>query len=625
MTRRYPIGAEVVPGGVTFRVWAPRRRAVAVVSNGKRTPLNAEAGGYFSGLIEGAADGYRYQFQLDDDSYLYPDPASRFQPDGPHGPSQVVDPARFIWADQAWRGSPPVGQVIYELHVGTFTKGGTWAAAEERLPDLKDLGITLIEVMPVAEFPGQFGWGYDGVAQFAPTRLYGTPNDFRRFVNTAHAAGIGVILDVVYNHLGPSGNYLAQFSESYFTKKYENEWGDAINFDGEGAAPVRELLITNAAFWIDEYHLDGLRLDATQSIHDSSPVHIITAVGQAARHAARGKPIFIVAENEPQNTALVRPVEQGGMGLDALWNDDFHHTAKVALTGFREAYYTDYHGSPQELISALKWGYLYQGQRYSWQDGRRGAPGLDVPARSYVTYLQNHDQVANSAWGLRMHAQASPGMCRALTALMLLGSPTPMLFQGQEFASSAPFLYFADHEPDLAKKVADGRKEFLRQFPSIAPADLQNRLAEPHAPETFTRCKLDHDERNRGAHAHALALHRDLLRLRREDPVLSQQDAGQMHGAVLAPDAFLLRWIDETDGDRLLVVNLGRELTLNEMPEPLLAPPRDSRWGVLWSSLRPEYGAHASGELDGEQAWRLPAQSAILLHPVEKPPQVEQH
>ena len=321
--------------------------------------------------------------------------------------------------------------------------------------------------MPVADFPGRFGWGYDGVNLFAPTRLYGRPDDFRQFVDQAHANGLAVILDVVYNHIGPDGNYLAAFSDAYFTDRYLNEWGEAINFDGPDAGPSREFFIANAGYWIDEYHLDGLRLDATQQMFDSSPTHILTEIGQRVREMARGRATIISSENEPQETKIVRPVEQGGYGLDALWNDDFHHSAMVALTGRNEAYYTDYHGTPQELISAVKYGYLYQGQHYSWQKQRRGTPALDLAPSVFVSFIQNHDQVANTARGERVHTQTSPGRYRAMTALMLLAPATPMLFQGQEIAASAPFLYFCDHDPELASMVKAGRTEFLRQFPSI--------------------------------------------------------------------------------------------------------------------------------------------------------------
>ncbi|HYO13039.1 MAG TPA: alpha-amylase family glycosyl hydrolase, partial [Thermoanaerobaculia bacterium] len=416
------MGAEVVPEGVCFRVWAPRCERVEVVVEGPsgswpvEMDLDVEGNGYFSGLVPGAGAGALYRFRLDDGE-AFPDPASRFQPQGPYGPSQVVDPATFEWTDEDWPGIGRDGQVLYEMHIGTFTPEGTWGAAARELPELADLGITVLELMPVAEFPGEFGWGYDGVDLFAPYHVYGTPDDFRRFVDRAHAAGIGVILDVVYNHLGPDGNSLKRFSESYFTDRYKNDWGEAINFDGEDAGPVREFFLTNAGYWIQEFHLDGLRLDATQDVHDASDEHILVAIARRVREAAGKRSAYIVSENEPQDTRLVRPREEGGYGHDALWNDDFHHSTFVALTGRNEAYYTDYKGSPQEMISLVKYGYLYQGQRYSWQKQRRGTSALGLPPSAFVNFLQNHDQVANSARGERCHKLASPGKFRALTAL----------------------------------------------------------------------------------------------------------------------------------------------------------------------------------------------------------------
>jgi maltooligosyltrehalose trehalohydrolase len=616
-SRRLPIGAEVVPGGVHFRVWAPRCESVEVVfesASGSwpvEMELDAEGNGYFSGLVPGAGAEALYRLRLDGGE-AFPDPASRFQPQGPHGPSEVVDPSTFAWTDQDWRGVRRDGQVLYEMHIGTFTREGSWEAAARELPELADLGITVIELMPVAEFPGEFGWGYDGVDLFAPFHLYGAPDDFRRFVDRAHALGIGVILDVVYNHLGPDGNYLKRFSESYFTDRYKNDWGEALNFDGEDAGPVRELFLANTGYWIEEFHLDGLRLDATQDVHDASDDHVLAAVARRVRKAAGGRSAYIVSENEPQETRLVRPPGEGGYGHDALWNDDFHHSTLVALTGRNEAYYTDYKGSPQEMISLVKHGYLYQGQRYSWQKKRRGASALGLPHAVFVNYLQNHDQIANSARGERCHKLASPGAFRALTALLLLGPGTPLLFQGQEFCSSSPFLYFADHRPDLAEAVRRGREEFLSQFPSIAQPGTQAGLPVPHERGTFARCKLEFAERERQAPCYAL--HRDLLRLRREDPVFRSQGKGFLDGAVLSAEAFVLRFFGETAGDRLLVVNLGLDLTLEPAPEPLLAPLTGSRWEVLWSSEDPRYGgAGAPPPEDEEGRWRIAGRTATVL------------
>jgi maltooligosyltrehalose trehalohydrolase len=426
---------------------------------------------------------------------------------------------------------------------------------------------------------------------------------------------LGVILDVFYNHVGPDGNYLKEFSEDYFTSRYQNEWGEAINYDGENSAAVREWVVTNARYWAQEYHLDGLRLDATQQIFDASDENIMAALSKAMREAAEGRGIVIVAENEPQHTKLVRPPERGGYGLDALWNDDFHHTARVAVTGRNEAYYTDYRGKPQELISAVKYGYLYQGQRYKWQVKRRGTPGLDLQPPAFVTYLDNHDQVANSGRGERLHRLTSPGRYKAITALTLLAPGTPMLFQGQEFAASAPFHFFADHCDSLQQLVREGRIQFLAQFRALATQEMYQRHVDPCDESTFRACKLDLSERRK--HAGIYQMHRDLLRLRREEPAFRAQRKGGIDGAVLGSEAFVLRFFEES-GDRLLLVNLGLDLNFDPAPEPLLAPPEDHFWETLWSSEHPDYGGCGTPDLDSGDNWRIPGHAAVVLRPVRQ-------
>jgi maltooligosyltrehalose trehalohydrolase len=610
VARRCPVGAEPVGDGVSFRVWAPVQGCVSVVvADGSSIALAAEAEGYFAGVAPGLKAGALYRFRLASDEALYPDPASRFQPDGPLGPSQVVDPAAFRWSDEGWKGTVLKGQVIQEVHVGTFTPEGTWAAAAEKLPLLAETGITLLELLPANDFPGRFGWGYDGVNQFAPTRLYGTPDDFRRFVDAAHRRGVGVILDVVYNHFGPAGNFMGCFSRDYFTARYECEWGEAINFDGPNAGPVREFFVANAVHWIEEYHLDGLRLDATQALFDSSERHIITEIADACRHAASGRAVLILGENEPQHASLVRPAPEG-CGLDAVWADDFHHSAMVAVTGRNEAYYSDHAGSPQEFVSAAKYGYLFQGQHYVWQGKSRGTPALDVPPERFVNYLQNHDQIANSGRGSRFHQLASPGRARAVTALLLLLPTTPLLFQGQEFWASSPWHYFADHEPELAASIRKGRAEFVAQFTSLGSEAMQATLIDPTAEETFRAAKLDWSERERNRPA--LRLHGDLLKLRREDPVLAAQAAGRLDGAVIGPETFLLRWFGEGGDDRLLIVNLGLDLTLASMAEPLLAPPVGRAWTLLWSSEHPDYGGSGIA-VDTRARWRVQGHAATVM------------
>ncbi|MFB3924869.1 MAG: malto-oligosyltrehalose trehalohydrolase [Syntrophales bacterium] len=618
-SRRLPIGAELIEGGgVHFRVWAPQRRTVEVwLEGGTGAPavieLTAEKDGYFSGSAAGAGEGTLYRFRLDREDIRYPDPASRFQPGGVHGPSCVVDPRSFKWTDSEWSGVSIENQIIYEMHVGTFTREGTWQSARRELAELAAAGITVIEVMPVAEFPGSFGWGYDGVDLFSPTRLYGEPDDFRAFVDAAHNLGLGVILDVVYNHLGPEGNYLKQFSENYFTDRYVCEWGEAINFDGTNSGPVREFFISNAEYWIDEYHLDGFRLDATSMIFDASSDHILAALTRRARQKAAGRKIIVIAENDAQQSRYARPPEAGGYGLDGLWNDDFHHAAMVALTGRDEAYYADFRGTPQEFISAVKWGYLYQGQYNKWQKKRRGSPSFSVKPAAFVTYLQNHDQIANSGRGLRYHLLSSPGNIRAMTALLLLGPGTPLLFQGQEFAASSPFLFFSDLKKDLAALARKGRREFLARFRNLADPEVQSRMDDPSDPATFRKCILDFDERIR--HKEVYALYRDLIRLRREDPVLKHRVAGNIDGAVLSPQAFVIRFFGSEGNDRLLFVNLGGNLHLSPAPEPLLAPPESRHWGILWSSESPLYGGSGTPPLETEEEWLIPGQAAVLLAP----------
>jgi maltooligosyltrehalose trehalohydrolase len=613
-----PIGAQVLARahGVRFRVWAPlRERVKAVLESGPGSPAEIELireGEYFSGLAENASAGTRYRYRLDGAS-PFPDPASRFQPDGSHGSSEVVDPAAFAWSDSSWKGAVLAGQVIYEMHLGTFTEEGTWEAARKQLPELASAGISTLEVMPVADFPGRFGWGYDGVNLFAPSWLYGRPDDMRRFVDEAHGLGLGVILDVVYNHLGPDGNYLREFSPYYFSTRYENEWGDAINFDAEHSLPVREYFASNAAYWIEEFHLDGLRLDATQQIFDSSPEHILTEIVKRARATASGRSIILVAENESQETRLARPIASGGYGIDALWNDDFHHSAMAAMTGRNEAYYSGYLGRPQEFISAVKFGYLYQGQWYNWQKKSRGTPSRGLGAAQFVNYLQNHDQIANSWHGERIHLLASSGTYRAMTALLLLAPNTPMLFQGQEFASSKPFCYFADHRPELARLIHEGRVKFLSQFPSLASLEKIADILDPGNPATFNKCKLDFSERE--SHARSYSLHKDLIRLRREDPVFRMQGEAGLDGAVLSSDAFLIRYFGPDGGDRLLAINLGVDLRLDAAPEPLLAPPEGRRWKLLWSSEDSRYGGSGTPAPENDGIWRLPGHAAIVMRP----------
>ena len=580
--------------------------------------MEPEPEGYFSVHVEEVSEGWLYRFCFDEgpeapENPSYPDPASRFQPDGPDGPSQVIDPSRFLWKDQDWTGTNIKGRVVYEMHIGTFTPEGTWKAAEKHLPELAEIGINLIELMPVGDFAGNFDWGYSGVDLFAPTRVYGMPDDFRSFVNRAHELGVGVILDVVYNHLGPVGNYLPRYSLDYFTDRYETDWGYAINFDGENAGPVREFFISNAVYWIREFHLDGMRIDATQAIFDASSDPILTRIIHEARLSAVGRSLIFIAENEPQQAVMIRDPEAGGIGFDAVWNDDFHHSAAVALTGRNEGYYANHLGAPQELISAAKWGFLYQGQYYHWQQQARGSRTMGFDPAAFVIYIQNHDQIANSAWGERIHLKTDPGKLRAMVVFFLLLPQTPMLFQGQEFRASSPFCFFSDHKKDLAVKVRKGRIEFLSQFDNLKDPGIQEKIADPSDPAMFRKCKLDHTKSNE-TDIHR-SLYRDLLRIRREDPVFREQRSDWLHGAVIGPDAFVLRFFGEKNGDRLILVNLGRSFTLIPAPEPLLGPPVDSQWDILLSSEDAAYGGNGTPDLKTNENWHIEGHAAVVLAP----------
>ena len=619
--RRYPIGAELIAEGEAhFRVWAPKASKVDVVlediadAKAKFYPLIAEPGGYFSRAVNVSA-GARYRFRVNGGETFYPDPASRFQPDGPHGSSCIVDPTKFRWSDAQWPGLKIKGQVIYEMHVGTFTKEGTWRAAAQQLSELARIGITLIEMMPVAEFPGRFGWGYDGVDVFAPSHLYGNPDDLRAFVDRTHSLGLGVILDVVYNHFGPDGNYLGVFSDDYLVRGKGHEWGDVINFDGQNSWPVREFFITNGRYWIEEFHFDGFRFDATHAIRDQSEEYIIGAVGHAARKAAGPRSIILIAENDLQESKMTRPPNAGGDGLDGMWNDDFHHSAIVALTGNNVGYYSDYSGKPQEFISAAKHGFLYQGQGVSWRKVLRGTPAFGVASEAFVCFIENHDQIANTGPGQRPRFQTSPRRYRAVTALLLLGPWTPLLFQGEEFGASSPFRFFADVGDVSARNgISKGRAELLAPFLSLTEEETLRCLPAPDDLEAFSRCKLDFAEREKNRQLYDL--HIDLLKLRREDSRFRQQYSVGIDGAVLGRSSFVLRYFSEANDDRLLIVNFGERRILYPASEPLLAPPPNCRWETLWTSESPRYGGVGAVATATPEQWSFPAESTVALRPI---------
>lgn len=608
------LGANYEDGATRFRVWAPdAQRVVAhIAAPGPLTlALEPTQDGYFEVTTSQVGPGALYKYSIDD-AGPWPDPCSRYQPDGPHGPSEVTDITAHRWRDAGWRGAKLAGQVLYELHIGTFTTAGTFEAAAERLDYLRDLGVTMLELLPVSECPGRWNWGYDGVQFFAPYHVYGKPDDLKRFVDAAHARGLAVILDVVYNHLGPDGNYLDRFSPHYFSTRHRTEWGAALNFDGPHCHGAREFVIGNALHWLREFHLDGFRLDATQSLFDASKRHVLAELISECRQAT-DRDIVFIAENETQRGEQLLPESQGGFGLDGMWNDDFHHCARVALTGSRDGYFRDYTGRAQEWLSAIKHGFLYQGQFYAWQQRLRGSPLRGVPRHACVHFLQNHDQVGNTAVGDRLHILTNPACYRAATALLLLGPQTPLLFMGQEFLASSRFMFFADHQSELRRLVHAGRRESLAQFAAYASDAIQAAIRDPGDEQTFLDSKLNWDEAR--THTAALALHTDLLHIRRNDPVIAQAHRLPIDGATLSECAFVLRWFTQDGNDRVLLVSFDRERPLDPVSEPLLAPPRHKRWQLAWASESPRYGGlGVIDPLSHDGRWRIPGHCAVLFN-----------
>ena len=468
MSRELTLGARPSPDGVRFRVWAPDKKAIDLVimagePEPRVIPLAKQGDGVFEVFVPGLAAGARYRYQIDGEG-PYPDPASRYQPEGVHGPSQVIDPARFAWTDGGWRGVAAADLVIYELHVGTFSPEGTFDGVTRRLPDLARLGVTAIELLPVADFPGRRNWGYDGVDLFAPTRCYGTPDDLRRLVDQAHRLGLAVLLDVVYNHLGPDGNYLAQFAPDYFSAQHRTPWGPAINLDGPGSAHVRAFFFENAIHWLREFHIDGLRLDATHRFFDDSPRHFLTELTAVVHESIGERTIHLIAEDARNLATLVRPVAEGGWGLDGIWSDDFHHELRRYLVGDFEGAFRDFRGSVLDLVRTINRGWLFEGA-YSIHRGYfRGTDPTGLAPRSFVFYIQNHDRIGNRALGERLNQQVDAATYRAAGALLLTTAATPLLFMGQEWAASAPFVFFTDHPEELGRLVHESRMQEFRDY-----------------------------------------------------------------------------------------------------------------------------------------------------------------
>jgi maltooligosyltrehalose trehalohydrolase len=472
---------------------------------------------------------------------------------------------------------------IYEVHVGTFTPAGNFAGAAERLAALRDLGVTVVELMPVAAFPGRWSWGYDGVDLFAPCAVYGEPDDLRRLVDRAHSLGLGVMLDVVYNHLGPDGAYLGQFSPHYFNSAHQTPWGAAVNLDGPSCGPVRELLIENARHWVHEYHLDGLRLDACHALVDESPRHLLAELQERVQ-AGAPHPVLVVAEDSRNLVKMVQPGSDGGWGLDAVWADDLHHQVRVALAGDRDGYYRDFTGSPTDIARTLEDGWFYQGQRSDYEGGPRGTDPRGAPPRRFVVCVQNHDQVGNRALGERLHHQVDEASWRAACALLLLAPETPLLFMGQEWSASSPFLYFTDHEESLGRLVTEGRRKEFAEFAAFAEPEARARIPDPQSPETFEGSRLDWAEREQGIHASTLRLHRALLALRRERELgrLERDEytvSGQEGGLVLEVTR-------SSPSPVLVIAHLGGGGEVAAHPAP---PASSAGWKTLLSTEDPTF------------------------------------
>jgi maltooligosyltrehalose trehalohydrolase len=548
---RPTLGAWPEPEGVRFRVWAPEARAIDVIfepPGPDAAPLEKYPDGTFGALVPAATPGARYRYRIDG-GQAFPDPASRFQPEGVHGPSEVVDPCRFTWTDGSWNGIARTDLVLYELHVGTFTPAGTFTAAAERLPYLRELGVTAIELMPVADFPGGRNWGYDGADLFAPARCYGTPDDLRRLVNAAHALGLAVFLDVVYNHLGPEGNYLPTFSPYYLSDTHSNPWGRGLNFDGEKSSMVRQCFIENALHWVHEYHIDGLRLDATHAIIDGDPRHFVAQLTTRVREAAR-RPVYVIAEDHRNLAHMIRPEGEGGWGLDGVWADDFHHKVRVALAGDNEGYFRDYTGSMPNLARTLNQGWHFTGQYSDYLREHRGTDPAGLPPRRFVFCIQNHDQIGNRALGERLHHQIELPAYRAASVLLLCAPATPLLFMGQEWAATSPFLYFTDHPEGLGKLVTEGRRNEFRHFSAFSDPAARDRIPDPQAATTFEASRLDWAETEREPHASILRLYKRLLALRRQEPAIR----GERFTASAVSDGTLLLRQDAKSGPSLLAV-----------------------------------------------------------------------
>lgn len=609
-----PIGAQVTRQGVRFRVWSPEAKQVAVALY-DRDGLSAthdlqpdpEEVGYWIVEVPGIGADARYALSIDGDAPR-PDPASRWQPDGVHAASAVVDPASHQWQDRDWRGVPLEELIIYEIHVGTATPEGTFEALIEKLPYFRELGVTALEIMPIHAFPGCRNWGYDGVNLYAPADCYGGPHGFKRLVDAAHAHGLAIILDVVYNHFGPDGNYLRVFSPRYFTDRHCTPWGDALNLDGEGSAAVRGFLISNALYWAHEYHVDGLRLDATHELIDDSPQHFLQQLSASVCATLPIERHFVLtAEDERNDPRLARSITRAGYGLDALWADDFHHQVRIALTGEQHGYYANYTGTIPDLVKTIADGWFYQGQQTVNRERLRGESPLELNLPQFVYCIQNHDQIGNRPTGDRLNHTVDPALYRAVSALLLLVPQTPLLFQGQEWAASSPFQFFTHHHEELGLLVTQGRRKEFAYF--LTETGIE--VPDPQSAASFERSKLRWDELEQPEHAPVLALYRELLRLRRSHPALLHRDRDALSVTPIGERALAVRRQGADPQHVLLaIVNLGDTLSYTPNGETtawqMLLDTNDSRFGGLAPAAISSAGA-------GRQTVQMNAPGVVLL------------
>jgi maltooligosyltrehalose trehalohydrolase len=557
-----PFGAQLGADDSTrFRLWAPGCARVELELDGtQRLAMHRLDDGWHECSHREAPAGTRYRFRLPD-GLMVPDPASRSNPDDVHGASVVVDPLAYRWRDDGWRGRPWHEAVVYELHVGSFTPEGSFTAAAARLDELARLGITAIELMPVADFPGQRSWGYDGVLPFAPDAAYGTPDELKALVDTAHSLGLMVLLDVVYNHFGPEGNYLHAYCPEFFNPAHQTPWGAAINFDGAHNGPVREFFRHNALYWVGEYHFDGLRLDAVHAIHDNSQRHIVCEIADALRSGpGREREVHLVLENERNEARLLSRDERSTPACaTAQWNDDLHHAAHALLTGESDAYYSDFAAQPVELFArALAEGFAYQGQPSPFRNGlAHGEPSAHLPGTAFVSFVQNHDQIGNRAFGERISALSDAARLEAVYACLLLSPHVPMLFNGEEFAASSPFLFFCDFGAELPQAVSQGRRAEFARFAAFSDESARERIPDPNAVETFMAAKLRWQEREDSPHRERLQFIGELLALRHRHlvprlPGLQRGGSHRCEGAMLR-----VEWLLGDGSPWHLMANLG--------------------------------------------------------------------